>query len=352
MAGLVDPLVVPGPAARLLNTVVAGRAEGVGGFEHQPVMVEEVLAGLRPQAGGRYVDCTVGGGGHAEAILRAGGATARVLGCDRDPAALEAAAARLGAYAGQWELRLGSFERLGEWLEAGSCDGAVADLGVSSHQFDSPERGFSFQVDGPLGMQMTPGEGPDAAELVNGLPVDELARLFEELGDERHARRIARAIGQERASQAIRTTRQLASLIERCVPRGGRKVHPATRVFQALRMAVNDELGGLERGLRAVWRVLKPSGRLVCITFHSGEARIVKRFGAERSRGYAAAEGVDIPELRRERPPLLRWVTRRPQVPGEAECGANPRARSAQVRVMEKLADESEGHESHHGEKP
>lgn len=315
-------------------------------------MVSEVLAGLQPRPGGRYVDCTVGGGGHAEAILRAGGPTTWLLGCDQDPAALAAAAVRLAPYAGQWELRQGRFERVEDWLETGSCDGAVADLGVSSHQLDTPSRGFSFQADGPLSMQMAPGDGPDAAALVNGLPVEELARLFAELGEERHARRIARAIGLERARQAIRTTRQLATLVEGCVSRGGSKVHPATRIFQALRMAVNDELGALERGLRAVWRVLKPSARLVCVTFHSGEARIVKRFGTERARSYEAPEGADIPELRRERPPRLRWVTRRPLVPGEAECRANPRARSAQLRVMEKLVDESEGYEGHHGEEP
>lgn len=199
---------------------------------------------------------------------------------------------------------------------------------------------------------MAPGEGPDASDLVNGLSVDELERLFVELGDERHARRIARAIAQERACEAIRTTRQLASLVERCVPRGGSKVHPATRVFQALRIAVNDELGTLERGLRAVWRVLKPTARLVCITFHSGEARIVKQFGAELARDYEAPQGVDVPELRRPRRPTLRWVTRRPLTPGEAEYRVNPRARSAQLRVMEKLADDPGSNEANHGEEP
>lgn len=298
-----------------------------------------MLAGLQPRAGGRYVDCTVGGGGHAEAILRVGGGTAWLLGCDRDPEALEAAAARLAGYAGQFELRLGAFERVGEWLEAESSDGAVADLGVSSHQLDTPERGFSFQRDGPLSMRMGPGEGPDAADLVNGLPVEELARLFAELGEERHARRIARAIGQERGRTAIRSTRQLAGLIERCVARGGAAVHPATRVFQALRMAVNDELGALERGLEAVWRVLRPGARLVCITFHSGEARVVKRFGQRLARAYETPMGTDVPELRQPRPPRLRWAERRAQLPDEAEWRANPRARSAQLRVMEKLMD-------------
>jgi len=315
-------------------------------------MVAEVVAGLQPRAGGRYVDCTVGGGGHAEAILRASDGAAWVLGCDRDPEALQAAAARLARYAGRIELRLGAFERVGEWWAAGSCDGAVADLGVSSHQLDTPRRGFSFQRDGPLSMRMGPGAGPDAADLVNGLPVDQLAKLFEELGEERHARRIARVIGQERARTAIRSTRQLATLIERCVPRGAVAVHPATRVFQALRMAVNDELGTLERGLRAVWRLLRPGARLVCITFHSGEARVVKQFGQALARAYDTPSGVDVPELRRPRPPRLRWVTRRALSPGEAEQRANPRARSAQLRVMEKLMDSPADDESNHGKEP
>lgn len=309
------------------------------GFEHQPVMTAEVVAGLQPRPTGRYLDCTVGGGGHAEAVLRATGGAAQVIGCDRDPAALQAAGARLAAYAGHFELKLGSFEGATGWVAESSLDGAVADLGVSSHQLDTPERGFSFLKDGPLGMKLGPSEGPDAADLVNGLSVDELATIFRDLGDERHARRMARAIVEERARAPIRTTRQLAAVIERCTPRGGMSIHPATRVFQALRMAVNDELGALERGLRAVWQVLRPGARFVCITFHSGEARLVKQFGQELARDYVTPSGIDVPELRTPCPPRLRWVTRRPVVPSEEEIRNNPRARSAQLRVMEKLAE-------------
>ncbi len=309
------------------------------GFEHEPVMVGEVVAALQPRPGGSYLDCTVGGGGHAEAVLRATGGTAGVLGCDRDPEALQAAAARLAPYAGHFELKLGAFEGVAAWRAESSMDGAVADLGVSSHQLDTPERGFSFLKDGPLSMRMGPGDGPDAADLVNGLSVDELATIFRELGDERHGRRIARAIVEERVRTPIRTTRQLAAVTERCAPRGGMSIHPATRVFQALRMAVNDELGALERGLRAVWQVLRPGARFVCITFHSGEARVVKQFGQELARDYETPPGVDVPELRRPRAPRLRWVTRRPVIPNETELRRNPRARSAQLRVMEKLAE-------------
>jgi 16S rRNA (cytosine1402-N4)-methyltransferase len=310
----------------------------MAGFEHQAVMLVEVVAALQPRAGGCYVDGTLGGGSHAAALLEASRPDGRLFGCDQDPAALAAATERLAEFAGRTELRLGRFEQLDGWLAAGSCDGVVLDLGVSSHQLNTAERGFSFQQDGPLDMRMS-GAGSTAADLVNELPVDELARLFEELGDERHARRIARAIGEQRARGRILSTGQLASLIERVIPRRGAPVHPATRVFQALRMATNDELGTLDRGLAAAWRVLKRGGRLACLTFHSGEARRVKQFGQALARDYEVPEGVDRPELRRPRPAGLRWVTRRPAVPGEAEVAVNPRARSAQLRVMEKLTD-------------
>jgi 16S rRNA (cytosine1402-N4)-methyltransferase len=309
----------------------------VGGFAHEPVLLEAVLAAVRPRSGGQYVDATVGGGGHAAAILAASAPQGRLLGCDRDPEAIAAAGLRLAEFAGRCELRTGLFERLSEWLPGASCEAVIADLGVSSPQLDRPERGFSFQVDGPLSMEMTPGSGRTAEGLVNEWTVEELTMLFQELGDERQARRIARAIGQERAKARIVSTRQLAGLIERVVPRRGSPVHPATRVFQALRMAVNDELGALQRGLEAAWRVLKPGGRLAVITFHSGEARIVKSFGQTRARDYEGSGEDDVPELRRPRPPLLAWVTRRPVMPADEEVARNPRARSAQLRVMEKL---------------
>lgn len=311
----------------------------MGGFQHRSVLLAEVVAALQPRAGGRYVDGTIGGGGHAAAILEASAPSGWLFGCDRDPAAIAAAGERLAGFAGRFELRLGAFERLAEWLAPGSCDGVVADLGVSSHQIDAPERGFSFLNDGPLDMRMNPQVGRTAADWVNETPAEELARLFAELGDERHARRIARAIAEARERSPFATTRQLAGLIERVVPRRGAAVHPATRVFQVLRMVVNDELGALERGLEAAWRVLRCGGRLACVTFHSGEVRRVRQFGRARERDYEVVGDVDVPELRRPRPAQLRWVTRRAVVTTAEELAANPRARSAQLRVMEKLTE-------------
>jgi 16S rRNA (cytosine1402-N4)-methyltransferase len=309
-------------------------------FFHTPVLLRAVLDGLQPRAGGRYVDMTVGGGGHAAAILEASAPDGTLVGVDRDPAALAAARQRLARYGGRVELREGAFDRLGEWVAPGSCDGMVADLGVSSPQLDTPERGFSFQHEGPLDMRLAGAGGPTAADLVNRLPVEELARLFAELGDEPRARAIARAIGRAREQAPLVTTRQLAELVARVAPRPGRATHPATRVFLALRLAVNDELGVLERGLVAAWRALRPGGRLAVITFHGGEVRVVRRFVRERERAYEVPPGqADVPELRRPCPPRLRRVTRRPVTPGTDELAANPRARSAQLWLMEKLAD-------------
>ena len=309
-------------------------------FVHTPVLLREVLEGLQPRAGGRYVDLTVGGGGHAAAILEASAPDGTLVGVDRDPAALAAARQRLARYGHRVELREGAFDRLGEWVAPGSCDGMVADLGVSSPQLDTPERGFSFQHEGPLDMRLAGAGGPTAADLVNHLPVEELARLFAELGDEPRARAIARAIGRAREQAPLLTTRQLAELVARVAPRPGRATHPATRVFLALRLAVNDELGVLERGLVAAWRALRPGGRLAVITFHGGEVRVVRRFLRERERAYELpAAQADVPELRRPCPPRLRRVTRRPVTPGADEVAANPRARSAQLWLMEKLAD-------------
>lgn len=309
-------------------------------FAHTPVLLREVVSGLQPRDGGRYVDMTLGGGNHAAAILQASAPGGWLLGVDCDPAALAAGRARLTPFAGRFDLREGTFDRLGEWVEPGSCDGVVADLGVSSHQLETPERGFSFQQDGPLDMRLRPGVGRSAADLVNELPEAELARLFAELGDEPRAWAIARAIVRARAQAPIRTTRQLAGLIERLVPRGGRATHPATRVFLALRLAVNDELGMLERGLAAAWRALRAGGRLAVITFHGGEVRVVRRFIREGERPYTVPPGQpDVPECRQPRPARLRRVTRRAVRPAAAEVAANPRARSAQLWLLEKLGD-------------
>jgi 16S rRNA (cytosine1402-N4)-methyltransferase len=306
-------------------------------FIHQPVMLPEVVEALRPHSGGRYVDGTVGGASDAAAILRASSPDGWLYGCDRDPAAVEAARERLKEFTGRFEIRQDNFSKLAEWIGQRSCDGVLLDLGVSSPQVDQPERGFSFQEDGPLDMRMDPGQPATAADLVNELSEAELSRLFWELGDEPESRRIARAIVQERRQGRFERTGQLARLIERVVPRRGSRIHPATRVFQALRVATNDEVESLKSGLAAAWLVLKPSGRLAVISFHSVEDRIVKEFGREKAREYTVRGEVDLPDFREPRAPEGRWVTRKPMTAGEDELRANPRARSAKLRVMEKM---------------
>jgi len=301
---------------------------------HQPVLVTEVVSLLRPHSGGRYVDATVGTGGHAAAILEASAPDGWLWGFDRDPEALARAQERLLPFAGRYELERGNYADLLMKLAAESCDGVLLDLGVSSLQLDSPVRGFSFQADGPLDMRMDPAQRLTAADLINSASEEELAQWFWELGGERRSRAIARAIVRARP---VTRTGQLAELVCAVVGRSGGPRHPATRVFQALRIVVNDELGSLERGLQAAWRALKPGGRLAVITFHSLEVRLVKAFGKEQVRDYECPGGVDVPELRRPRPPRARWVTRKPVVPGPAELRINPRSRSAQLRVLEKL---------------
>jgi len=300
-------------------------------------MMAEVLAALKPNAGARYADGTVGGGGHAAAILGESSPNGWLSGCDRDGVAVEAARERLARFAGRFELRQGNFADLPGWVAAGSCDGVLLDLGVSSPQLDSAERGFSFQQEGRLDMRMDQGQGLTAAELVNGSGPEELAKIFWEFGGEPQARRFARAIAHDREKQRFESTRQLAELIERLAPRHGKKTHPATRVFQALRIAVNDEIGSLEKGLAGGLKLLKSGGRLVVITFHSLEDRVVKDFGRARARDYTFTGGVDVPELREPRTPELKWVSRKAIKPGEAEVAENPRSRSAQVRVMERI---------------
>lgn len=308
-------------------------------FFHKSVMLAEVLAALRPRPGGRYTDGTLGGAGHVAAILAASSPTGWVFGCDRDGAAVAAAQARLANFAGRFEIRQGNFADLAAWVPANSCDGVLLDLGVSSAQLDTAERGFSFQHDGPLDMRMDRRQSLTAADLVNTTDAEELAKMFWELGGERDARRLARALVQARESRraGFETTRQLAETIERASPRAGRRTHPATKIFQALRLAVNDEIGSLKRGLDAAWAVLKPGGRLAVITFHSLEDRVVKGFGRARTRAYTFPGGTDVPELRVPRAPEGIWITRKAVHPGAAELAENPRSRSAQLRVLEKL---------------
>jgi len=301
-------------------------------------MAAEVLAALKPRPGGRYADGTLGGAGHAASILAASSPTGWLFGCDRDGVAVEAARLRLAEqFAGRFEVRRENFSQFASWLEAGSCDGVLLDLGVSSPQLDWAERGFSFQHDGPLDMRMDNRQATTAAELVSHESAETLAKIFWEFGDERDSRRFARAMVHDRALRKFETTRQLADLIERLAPRHGKKAHPATKVFQALRIAVNDEIGSLKLGLDAAVEILKPGGRLAVITFHSLEDRVVKEFGREQTRDYVFSGEVDVPELRRPRVPPLRWVSRKAILPGASELQENPRARSAQLRVLEKI---------------
>ncbi len=300
-------------------------------------MVSEVLEAVNPMEKGVYVDGTIGGGGHAAAILAASSPSGWLFGCDRDGDAVEAASARLREFAGRFELRRGDYADLAEWIAVGSCDGVVLDLGVSSAQLDRAERGFSFLRDGPLDMRMDRQQTTTAADLMMSLSAEELARIFWEYGGERDSRRLAKGIERERLSRPIRTTGELAGLIEKMSPRRGKKSHPATKVFQALRIAVNGEMSSLERGLAGAMKILKPGGRLAVITFHSLEDRMVKEFGRARARDYTFTGGVDVPELREPRAPELRLVTRKAIQPRRAELAENARSRSAQLRVMEKI---------------
>jgi 16S rRNA (cytosine1402-N4)-methyltransferase len=298
-------------------------------------MLKEVIEALQPRPGGFFVDGTVGLGGHAAAILSASSPSGRLFGCDRDGDALEVAGRRLTEFAGRFELRRGNFTELPQWIAAGTADAVLLDLGVSSPQFDRLERGFSFRG-GPLDMRMDTRQALTAADLVNQASAEELAKIFWELGGERDARRFARAIVKDREQRRFTTTAQLAELIERLSPRG-RKTHPATKVFQALRIAVNDEIGSLKSGLWGALKILKSGGRLAILTFHSLEDRSVKDFAREHARDYEFAGPIDVPELRQPRSPELKILTRKAVKPNAAEIAENPRSRSAQLRVFEKI---------------
>lgn len=304
---------------------------------HKPVLMSEVLAAVRPQPGGRYVDGTVGMGGHAAAILKASAPTGWLYGFDRDGAAIERAGDRLAEYAGRFELRRARFDEMSEWVGAGSCDAVFLDLGVSSPQLDEGERGFSFQRDAPLDMRMDRRQPLMAADIVNDADIDDLTRIFRDLGGERRARQFARVIERERTMRRIETTGQLANMLEKVAPRRGRRAHPATKAFLGLRLEVNDEMGSLRRALPAAMDVLKAGGRFAVITFHSLEDRIVKQWGREAERDYDFEGDVDVPELRTPRIPALKRVNRKAISAGESELSENPRARSAQLRVFEKL---------------
>ena len=305
------------------------------GGGHIPVMVSEVVAAIGPRPGGHYVDATFGRGGYSRALLAS--APCRVLALDCDPAA-EGAAAALGRDCGdRFRFRRARFSEMEDVAadEAfAPADGIAFDLGVSSAQLDDPERGFSF-APGPLDMRMS-GEGPSAADLVAGLDEDRLADIIRRYGEEPRARRVARAIAAARSTAPVRTTDRLAGVVAGVVPADGR-IHPATRTFQALRIAVNDELGELDLGLEAAERLLAPGGRLAVVSFHSLEDRAVKRFLRERS-GAAPGGSRHRPPASPAHPTSFRLLHRRAARPGAAEIAANPRARSARMRAAERLA--------------
>ena len=306
-------------------------------FIHEPVLFEEVLTALQPVNGGFYVDGTVGGGGHAEAILEASSPDGFLLAFDRDDWALKASAKRLARFGHRLELQREVFAGIAKHLGNRQCDGVLLDLGVSSPQLDEAERGFSFQSNGPLDMRMDRRQSVTAEQLINELEQEELASIFWELGGERRSRRIARAIVEQRDMQRLITTEQLSKVVERVCPRQGAKKHPATGVFQALRMVVNNELMQVEVGLEECWSALKPGGRMAVITFHSGEDRMVKQFNRRMTNPYELKGQVDLPELREPRKPLARELRRKAIKPSELEIKRNPRSRSAQLRVLEKI---------------
>jgi 16S rRNA (cytosine1402-N4)-methyltransferase len=314
----------------------ATRGAGGGQNRHTPVLLLPVLQHLQPKAGATYIDGTFGAGGYTRAILEA--ADCRVLATDRDPNAIAGGADLVAQFGDRLLLRRGRFseiERIAEAEGLTPVDGIVFDLGVSSMQLDEAERGFSFQADGPLDMRMS-AEGPSAADLVNTLDENEIADILFQLGDERRSRAIARAIVKARSQEPLTRTLQLARIVSGVL--GSRKIdgrHPATRTFQALRMAVNDELGEVAAGLAIAEKILKPGGKLIVVTFHSLEDRLVKRFLNERS-GNAARASRHLPEIESPREPSFQFVNHRPVTPDELEIAENPRARSAKLRAGER----------------
>jgi len=309
---------------------------------HLPVLAEEVISMLQPAAGSLQIDATVGGGGHTERILEASDPDGRLLGLDADGAAIARVAQRLERFGDRLVLRQANFRELGAVAPAagfGAVDGLLFDLGLSSFQLADTERGFGFRAGGPLDMRFDASRGVSAAELLATLDATELTALFRRFGEEPHAPRIARAIVEARRVAPITTAEELAALIERVAPRGApgrRRIHPATRVFQALRIAVNEELDALAEALAVAVDLLRPGGRLVVLSYHSLEDRIVKRFLDAERKGCICPPSVPVCVCGRT--PRLRLVTRPSLTPTDAEIAANPRARSARLRAAERIA--------------
>jgi 16S rRNA (cytosine1402-N4)-methyltransferase len=309
----------------------------MAGQPHIPVLLDEVVSALAPRDGAIFVDGTFGAGGYSKALLAA--AACRVVGIDRDPSAVAAGLELAKLYGGRLEVlkgRFGDMVALLAGLSIAQVDGVALDLGVSSMQIDQPGRGFSFQKDGPLDMRME-SAGPTAADLVNGLPEAELADILWRFGEERYSRKLARAIVADRRAAPFTTTRQLAELVRRVVPAAKDGIDPATRTFQGLRIAVNDELGEVERGLQAAEKLLRPGGRLAVVSFHSLEDRLVKDF-LKGGSGLAARPSRHLPSAPPP-PPRFRLISKKPITAGPNELAANPRARSAKLRVAERLEE-------------
>ncbi|MCU0483811.1 MAG: 16S rRNA (cytosine(1402)-N(4))-methyltransferase RsmH [Chloroflexi bacterium] len=309
---------------------------------HLPVLVEEVVTMLAPRSGSLLVDATLGGGGHTERILEAASPDGRVLGLDADPAAIARAGARLARFGDRLVLRQANFRDLATVApDAGfaAVDGVLVDLGLSSQQLADEARGFGFRAGGPLDMRFDPARGEPAAAILARIPEDELAALLRRYGEEPHARRIARAIVAARRTGPVDSAQRLAEVVAAAVPRRPgppSRIHPATRTFQALRIAVNDELGALAAVLPAALDLLRPGGRLAVLAYHSLEDRMVKRFVAAERRGCVCPPA--FPVCRCGRTPRLRAIGPQPTMPTEQEVAANPRARSARLRVAERLA--------------
>ena len=312
-------------------------------FQHEPVMLQEVLQWIKPRPGGVYCDGTLGGGGHSEAILKASGGTAVLYGIDRDETAIAAASERLKGYSGFHALR-GNFHD-GKFLlkeaGAGLLDGVLLDLGVSSPQLDTPERGFSYHSDAPLDMRMDRSCGATAAEFLNNADEPEIARVIRDYGEERWAVRIAKIICERRNQKPIETTFDLVAAVDAAIPKQVRRKddgHPARRTFQAVRIAVNDELVPLEQALKDFTDCLKPGGRICVITFHSLEDRIVKN--CFRTLEHPCICPPKAPVCICGRKPSLKVLAGGAVAPSMEETERNPRARSAKLRVAEKIAEE------------
>ncbi|MNL12709.1 Ribosomal RNA small subunit methyltransferase H [compost metagenome] len=307
----------------------------VAGDYHLPVLPGEVLQWLSPAPGARVLDGTLGGGGHSALLLEAIGPEGRLYGIDQDPEAIEVARRRLSAIGSNVEIKAGNFADVLPVWPQDPLDGILLDLGVSSHQLDTASRGFSFMREGPLDMRMNPNQATSAADLVNAMPERELADVIWRYGEERHSRAVARAIAQRRAERPFSTTRDLVEVVEKVVPRAKDGIHPATRTFQGLRIAVNDELGVLERVLPAAVSRLRPGGRLAVISFHSLEDRVVKQFFRDEARGCTCPPR--LPMCVCGRKPTLEVLTSKPVVATPEENASNPRARSAKLRVARRI---------------